>query len=128
MAKPIHQEITFETTPEQFYDAYMTAALREKYTEGDATISADEGGTFSCHGGTITGRNIELVPGKRIVQAWRVKGWPEGLYTMVQFELSAQGSQTKLVMDHSGVPDDFEEHIAGGWHKQYWEPMKKYFG
>ena len=75
----------------------------------------------------IVGRNIELVKGKRIVQAWRVSGWPEGLYTTVHFELVPDGDKTKLVMDHYGVPDEFEEHIAGGWHARYWKPMAKYF-
>lgn len=127
MAKPIHQEVTFSTTPEGLYDAYMSADKRAEYTEGKAEISGEEGGAFSAHDGQIVGRNIELVKGKRIVQAWRVSAWPEGLYTTVHFELVPDGDKTKLVMDHYGVPDEFEEHIAGGWHARYWEPMAKYF-
>ncbi len=126
MSQPIHQEITFPATPEQVYDAYMNAESRTKYTEAPATISSDEGGAFSCHDGQITGRNLELVPGKRIVQAWRVSGWPEGLFTTVRFVLSATDDGTQLVMDHYGVPDEFEEHIAGGWHARYWDPMRKF--
>ncbi|MBL4683550.1 MAG: SRPBCC domain-containing protein [Nannocystaceae bacterium] len=126
MAKPIHQEVTFNGTPEQFYDAYMNEKKRAKYTEGATTISMEEGGTFSCHGGTITGRNIELVPGKRIVQAWRVAGWPDGMYTTVQFELSESDGKTQLVMDHCGVPDEFEDGVASGWHARYWEPLQKF--
>lgn len=126
MSKPIHQDLTFDATPDQVYAAYMSPAQRAKYTEGEAEISADEGGAFSCHGGQIVGRNIELIPGQRIVQAWRVSGWPEGLYTTVHFELSASEGGTQLVMDHYGVPDEFEEHIAGGWHARYWDPMRKF--
>ncbi len=126
MAKPIHQEITFEATPEQVYAAYMEPGQRAQFTDGATEISSDEGGPFSCHDGQIVGRNLELVPGRRIVQAWRVSGWPAGLYTTVHFELSAEGGKTTLVMDHYGVPDEFEEHIAGGWHARYWEPMQKH--
>lgn len=126
MAKPIHHEVTFNGTPEQFYDAYMNEEKRAKYTEGATSISPEEGGTFSCHGGTITGRNIELAAGKRIVQAWRVAGWPDGMYTTVQFELSESDGKTQLVMDHYGVPDAFEEGVSSGWHARYWEPLKKF--
>lgn len=128
MAKPIHQEVTFTGTPEQFYDAYMSSAKRAEYTGAKAEISADEGGAFSCHEGQIVGRNLELANGKRIVQAWRVAGWPDGLYTTVHMELTGDGSKTTMVMDHYGVPDQFEEHIAAGWHKNYWEPMQKFLG
>lgn len=126
MAKPIHHEVEFHGTPQQVYDAYMNASARMQYTEGKAEISSEEGGAFSCHDGQIVGRNLELLPGKRIVQAWRVSGWPEGLYTTVHFELTADGEKTKLVMDHHGVPDAFEEHISGGWHARYWEPLRKH--
>lgn len=44
----------------------------------------------------------------------------------MHFELCATEGDTPLVMDHYGVPDDFEEHIAGGWHAQYWDPMRKF--
>lgn len=126
MAKPIHHEVTFNGTPQQLYDAYMLEAQRAEYTESAAKISLENGGEFSCHDGTIVGRNLELIPGKRIVQAWRVAGWPEGLFTTVHFELSAEGDGTKLVMDHYGVPDEFEPHIDEGWHARYWGPLKKY--
>ena len=73
--------------------------------------------------GAIVGRHVELVPGKRVVQAWRTQRWPEGLYSIVRFELSGKGKQTKLVFDQSGHPDDDQDMLSGGWHKMYWEPM-----
>jgi hypothetical protein len=30
-------------------------------------------------------------------------------------------------MEHTGYPDGGEEHLEGGWHKMYWEPLKTYF-
>lgn len=127
MAKPIHQEVQFNTTPADLFDAYLNASRRAEFTGAAATVSAEEGAVFSCHDGQIQGRNIELVEGERIVQAWRVAAWPAGLYTTVRFELEASDGGTKLVMDHFGVPDDFEQAIADGWNARYWEPMKKYF-
>jgi activator of HSP90 ATPase len=89
-----------------------------------AKIAAKAGGEFSMFGGQITGRHIELVPGKRVVQAWRSKDWPEGQYSIVRFELTAADNGTKLTFDQSGHPAEAKEHLETGWGKMYWEPMK----
>ncbi|MEM9070509.1 MAG: SRPBCC family protein [Myxococcota bacterium] len=123
----IHQEVQFQASPAQLYRAFMDAEEHAAFTGGKAEISSDEGGSFSCHDGQIEGRNIELVPGSRIVQAWRVAAWPEGLFTIVRIQLEGDASQTTLTLDHSGVPDDFQEHIAQGWEARYWSALKKHF-
>jgi len=70
------------------------------------------------------------VPNKRIVQAWRVKIWPEGLYSIVSFELQPDEQRTPVVLTHDGFPPDMPEHLNGeatdgGW-QQHWEPLRKY--
>jgi activator of HSP90 ATPase len=126
MSDVIHQEIELDATPDRIYEALMDAAQHSAFTEGPAVVSRDEGGAFSCHDGRIVGRNIELVPGSRIVQAWRVAAWEPGLFSVVRFELRPEGGRTRLVMDHSGVPPEFREHIAGGWQARYWGPLAKF--
>jgi activator of HSP90 ATPase len=126
MSDAIHQELEFDATPDRIYEAYMDAAQHSAFTDGPAQISRDEGGAFSCHGGGIVGRTLELVPGARIVQAWRVASWEPGLYSVVRLELRPEGGRTRLVMDHSGVPSQFREHISSGWHARYWVPLAKF--
>ncbi len=74
-------------------------------------------------GGDISGRNVELVPDKRVVQAWRSNAWPEGVYSIVRFELTPEGRGTRLLFDQAGHPEGAQEMLEGGWHKMYWEPM-----
>jgi len=127
MAGSIRQEIIIKASPKRVYDTLLDGGRFGEFTGGaPATIAADAGGAFSCFNGMITGRNIELIPNQRIVQAWRVGNWPEGVYSIVRFELSAQGPDTKLTLDHSAFPEGAGEHLEGGWHKMYWEPLKKY--
>ncbi len=122
----IHQEITIKSSPAKIYSALTTSKEFSEVTGAPADIAADEGGAFSCFGGQITGRNVELNENKMIVQAWRVGGWPEGVYSIVRFTLDNAGDETKVILDHSGFPDDAAEHLDGGWHKMYWEPLKAY--
>jgi len=132
VSEPIHQEVLFKASPKQLYETLLDSKKFSEFTGGaPAKIDRDTGGAFSCFGGVITGRNIELVPDRRIVQAWRVGIWPEGVYSIVKFELHPQGPDTRLVMDHVGFPEGLRAHLNGeqpdgGWHRQYWEPLKKY--
>lgn len=129
MAEVIHQEIDFAASPNRIYEALMDSAQHAAFTaNGAAQISRDAGGAFTCHGGIISGRNIELVPDKRIVQAWRVANWDEGVYSIVRIDLKEQEGGTRLVLDHAGFPDGQAEHLGPGWHERYWDPLRTYLG
>lgn len=126
MSAPIHQEVVFKASPKRIYEALMSDREHSAFTGGPAEISRDVGGPFSLHGGQVVGRHIELVPNTRIVQAWRVSTWEDGVYSIVKFELQGQGSETRLVLDHSSFPEEAREHLDGGWHARYWEPLRAY--
>ncbi|MEM7446247.1 MAG: SRPBCC domain-containing protein [Pseudomonadota bacterium] len=126
MSSAIHQEVVFEASPAKVYEALMNADQHAAFTKGKAEISRDVGGEFTCHDGQIVGRNIELVPNERIVQAWRVANWEAGVYSVVRFELMPEGDKTRLILDHAGVDDDKSEMVAAGWKVRYWEPMQSF--
>jgi uncharacterized protein YndB with AHSA1/START domain len=58
---------------ERVYATLTTAKVFEEMTGAPTAIDASAGGALSCFGGVIHGRNIECVPGQRLVQAWRAK-------------------------------------------------------
>jgi activator of HSP90 ATPase len=124
----IHQEVDFKASPQRIYEALLDAKQFTAFSGLPAEIRREAGGDFSVFGGHIVGRNVELVPNQRIVQAWRAVSWPEGAYSIVKFELKAQGSGTRLIMDHAGFPEGLKDHLALGWKEHYWERLQKYFG
>lgn len=124
----IHQEVVIPASPDRVYAVLTNGAQFTEATAGRvAEIAAADGGVFTLFGGAIHGRQIELVPGARVVQAWRTKMWEPGVYSLVRFTLVAEGTGTKVVLDHSGFPDGQQEHLAAGWGANYWEPLTKYF-
>jgi activator of HSP90 ATPase len=123
----IHQEIDFTSSPQRLYEALLDAKQFTAFSGRAAEINREVGGAFSLFKGHIIGRNLELVPNQRIVQAWRVVDWPEGAYSIARFELKAQGSGTRLVFDHVGFPEGLRDHLAEGWEENYWSLLKKYF-
>ena len=122
----LHQEITLEANPGRIYEILLDSAQFAKFTGEKAEIGRDQGSAFSMFGGVIVGRNIELVPGQRIVQAWRPKYWNPGIYSLVRFELKAVGPKTMLALDHTGFPEGDFASLNSGWGDKYWEPLKKY--
>jgi uncharacterized protein YndB with AHSA1/START domain len=125
----IHQEVTIDASPAAVYAVLTTSDDFAKMTGGRAAaISKDAGGALSMFGGDIRGRNVELVPGKRVVQAWRSQAWPEGVYSIVRFELVPEGNGTKLIFEQAGHPEGSEKMLEAGWHQMYWNPMKAMLG
>lgn len=78
--------------------------------------------------GYIHGRNLKLVPGKRIEQAWRPseESWPKAHYSKVVFALAPTADGTRLTFTHSKVPVDHVEHLSAGWKESYWDPLRAY--
>jgi uncharacterized protein YndB with AHSA1/START domain len=122
----IHQEVSIAAPPARVFAALTESAQFAAVTGAPAEIAAGEGGSYSAFGGHVQGRTVALVDARRIVWAWRAKTWPEGVYSIARVELAADGKGTRLVFEQDGVPADAVPHIDGGWHKMYWEPLKKY--
>ena len=137
-AEAIHQEAIFKASSHRIYEALTDAQQFQKVqllsgtVKGmdlkakPAQISREPGGPFSIFGDYIIGRQLELVPDQRIVQAWREISWDLGIYSIVRFELIKEGLGTKLIFDHTGFPAGSGEHLAVGWKAHYWEPLEEF--
>jgi uncharacterized protein YndB with AHSA1/START domain len=137
-AEAIHQEVAFSASPKRVYDALTETSQFDKVIEIGGSkksnslgteptqISTEIGGPFVLFGGHIIGRHVELVPGRRIVQAWRVVDWEQGVYSIVRFELKESGTGTRILFDHTGFPAGLGAHLADGWNGHYWDPLRKF--
>jgi activator of HSP90 ATPase len=124
----LHQEVDFKASPHRIYEILLDSKQFTAFSGEPAEISPEAGGTFSMFGGKVVGRNVELVPDQRIVQAWRPSYWEAGVYTLVKFEFKPEGSQTKVVLDHTGFPEGRFASLTSGWKEHYWEGLAKYLG
>jgi activator of HSP90 ATPase len=122
----IHQEVDYKVAPSRVYEILLDAKQFSAVTNDSATIERRQGGAFKLFGGRIEGRNIEMAPNVRIVQAWREASWPRGVYTIAKFELVASGSGTRIVFDQTGIAENDWGHLSEGWPIRYWEPLHKY--
>jgi hypothetical protein len=81
-SEAIHQELLFNASPQRVYGALTNGKSFDAITrlsDGDAllkasgakptAINSEVGGTFTLFGGYVTGRNLEMLPDERLVQA-----------------------------------------------------------
>jgi activator of HSP90 ATPase len=122
----LHQEIDLKASPQRIYEILLDSKQFAAFTGSAAEVDPKVGGVFSLFGGLIVGRNVELIPNERIVQAWRPGNWIPGVYSIVKFELKPRGSGTLVVLDHTGFPEGDFDTLSSGWTLHYWGPLKKF--
>jgi activator of HSP90 ATPase len=137
-SEAIHQEVDFRASCQRVYAALTSTRRFDALTRlSDAVslltapnaqatfISPEVGGPFTLFGGYVSGRHLEMVPGERLVQAWRAGSWRAGDYSVVKFVLVEEGTGCHLVFDHRGFPEGQGGHLAYGWRVHYWDPLAK---
>ena len=124
----IRQSVTIRASPNAVFDALMSTKAHAAFTGASARISPKVGGKFSAWDGYIHGTNLELVRGRRILQAWvpTEATWPEGHESIVRIDLRATSTGTRLTFTHEKVPTEHMGHLARGWKDHYWAPLKAY--
>jgi activator of HSP90 ATPase len=125
--KTIRQTIELNVSPENFYAAFLSSKIHGKFTGSAAGISNKIGGAFEVYDGYATGKNLELIEGKKIIQSWRAADWPADIESTIEIKISTCTAGCRIRFTHKNVPFQFAAAIAGGWYEYYWNPLKKFF-
>jgi uncharacterized protein YndB with AHSA1/START domain len=127
MCKTIKQRVKFRASPSAVYELLADSTKHTSVTGRKATISREIGGVFSASDDDVCGINVDLVPGRRIVQAWRHRRFPEGIFSMAAVTLTpTPDGGTELVLTHRGVPKDLIPETERAWREQYWSRIRAY--
>ena len=115
-------------TPAKVYAAWLDGALHAAMTGGAATCDNRVGGEHTAWDGYISGRNLELVEGRRIVQSWRTTEFgEEDGDSRLEIRLESAQSGSRMVIVHSDIPQGEGIKYAQGWEEHYIAPMEAYF-
>jgi activator of HSP90 ATPase len=127
--KTIRQKVSFLTaTPRDVYRAFLSSKEHSEFTGSNSRCSARVDGRFTAWNRYISGKNIELVKNKKIVQEWKTTEWPEGYEpSILTISLEDYGNGTLLIMIQTKVPASQYEEYNQGWYESYWDPMNEYF-
>jgi uncharacterized protein YndB with AHSA1/START domain len=115
-------------SPLDVYEAWLDSEAHSQMTGAEARMSDKIGADFSAWDDDVRGRNLELVPGERIVQAWRTSKFTgENEDSIVTITLEKADDGTLLTLVHSNVPDEQRHNEEVGWESNYFAPMRAYF-
>jgi len=129
MVDGIRLSNSYQASARRLYDILLDSKEFSAFTGGKAaSIEPTAGGAFTMFGGMISGRTIDLVPGRRIVQAWRAGNWDEGAYSIVRFDFADEGTGARLTLTHSGFAEEHRSHLTSGWSANYFDPLRAYLG
>ncbi len=127
MTKPIVQSVTFKASPEELFAIFTDSKKHSAATGAKASVSAKAGAKWKAHDGMISGKNLVVVPGRMIVQAWRAAPWKDSdLDSILMMNFSAAPGGGRIDLVHAGVPDHDHQGVSKGWPQYYWKPWKAY--
>lgn len=127
MPRIVRQSLTLPAAPKALYAAYLSPRVHGAITGGKVAISARPGSKFRAFGGALTGRMLQTVPGRLIVQAWRSTAFRKGdADSTLILRFSGKGRRGRIDLVHVNVPDHDYRGVNQGWKNYYWKPWRKY--
>jgi uncharacterized protein YndB with AHSA1/START domain len=111
--------------PEDVYCALTNPVTIQLWTGEPAEMSTEPGSEFSLWDDSISGKNIEFVDGKRIVQQWYFGDQP--LESIVTIILHSQKTGTSVELTHTNIPDEDYDDIVSGWNSSYFGSLREFY-
>ena len=123
--KTFHKTFIINAEPADVYSALTNPFTIEIWSGYPAIMSEEPGSEFSLWEGDITGRNLEFIKDRKIVQEWYFGEQTDKSIVTISIQSDKEDSQ--VTVEHTNIPDkDFAE-IAGGWREYYFGAIAIFF-
>jgi activator of HSP90 ATPase len=111
--------------PDIVYAALTNAHTIQLWTGEPAVMSTEPGSEFSLWDDSITGKNIEFIENKKIVQQWYFDGQSEESIVTIILHPHKQGTSVEL--RHTNIPDEAYDDITEGWSSSYFRSLGMFY-
>lgn len=120
--------VTLPVSADKLYKAWLSSKEHSAFTGSESKASARLNAAFSAWDGYISGKNLELVPGKKIVQSWRTTEFADDAPdSILELTFEEKDSKTTLHLYHHGLQKGDAKKYTDGWKDFYFKPMKDYY-
>ena len=128
MTDSIKLSATIPADAKTLYSAWLDSEKHSAFTNSKVEIERKVGSDFTAGDGYISGKNQLLHMNKRIVQEWRSTDFPEGSEdSLVEITFEKVEKGTKVIINHTNLPEGTGKDYRKGWKDHYFKPMKEYF-
>ena len=115
--KTFKRKFLINAEPSDIYAALTNPQTIELWSGYPAVMSMVPGSEFSLWEGDITGKNLEFIENKRVVQEWNFGDRPER--SIVTITIVPDGENSSVTVEHTNIPDEDFADIAEGWKEYY---------
>ena len=128
MANTVHLAAKLEMPPDDAFDAYLSPVVHAEITGHPVAIAPGAGAEFKAFDGALSGKILQVVPKRLIVQAWRSSAWKAtDIDSTLILTFRPHGRRATLVeLVHVNVPDHDFAGVSHGWEHYYWGPWREY--
>ncbi len=127
MRNVIFKSVELPATADKLFEMYLDSTTHTAITGLDASVSAENGSAFQAFGGLLTGKMLQVVKPRLIVQAWRSVSFHEtDPDSILILSFSDEGSNGRIDLVHLDVPDHDYDGVTQGWDEKYFEPWRAY--
>src|SRR4030043_150806 len=123
--KTFQKTFKINAEPSDVYSALTNPYTIELWSGYPAIMSEIQGSEFSLWEGDITGKNLEFVKDKKIVQEWYF-GEQEGK-SIVTITIQPDRDNSIVTVEHTNIPDPDFADIAEGWREYYMGAISGFF-
>lgn len=111
--------------PADVYSAITNPFTIELWSGYPAEMSTEPGSEFSLWEGDITGKNIEFIQDRKVVQQWYFGDQLEE--SVVTITITPDRENSTVTVEHTNIPDDEFDGIAEGWREYYIGAINSFF-
>jgi len=121
----IKQTYEINASAEDIFEALVNPEIIEIWSQDEAKMSDQVGGSFMLWSGQMFGTNLEVIKNKKLVQEWCYDQWDAP--SKVTFTLKPKGKSTIIELLHEDVPEKSLKSIEEGWDAYYLGAIKEMF-
>lgn len=115
--KTFKKTFRINAEPSDIYSAITNSRTIELWSGYPAQMEAEPGSEFSLWEGDITGKNLEFVQDKKVVQEWYFGDQAEK--SIVTITILPERENSVVTVEHTNIPDEEFAAIAEGWNEYY---------
>jgi uncharacterized protein YndB with AHSA1/START domain len=128
-SRSFSMSVTINARPGEVFDALTEPRKISKWAGQKGRVDSTIGGKFELFDGWVKGKVLAYQPGKVLAYTWHPTDWSdEWEPSIVKYKFSSTKTGTKIVLNHSGFPNDSEKKShRSGWTEHVFDPLKKLF-
>jgi activator of HSP90 ATPase len=123
--KTFKKTFKINAEPSDIYSALTNPHTIELWSGYPAEMSTEPGSEFSLWEGDISGRNLEFVQDRKVVQEWYFGD--QIAKSIVTITIIPDRENSSITVEHTNIPDQEFDDIAEGWREFYFDAISIFF-